>query len=67
MHQSEIGQPDDLYFMNLALEQSLLAYREGEVPVGAIAVYQNSVIAEAYNQIEQLKDACAIASFNCSI
>ena len=61
MHQSEIGQPDDLYFMNLALEQSLLAYREGEVPVGAIAVYQNSVIAEAYNQIEQLKDAMAHA------
>jgi tRNA(adenine34) deaminase len=52
---------DNEYFMRLAIKQSLSAYREGEVPVGAIAVCQNKVIARAYNQIELLKDATAHA------
>ena len=47
--------------MCLAIKQAMLAYEEGEVPVGAIAVHQNKVIAEAYNQIEKLKDATAHA------
>jgi tRNA(adenine34) deaminase len=52
---------DDEYFMRLAIKQSLYAYREGEVPIGAVAVYQNKVIARAYNQVELLKDATAHA------
>ncbi len=56
-----LNSADDEYFMRLAIKQALYAYREGEVPVGAIAVYKNKVIAKAYNQIELLKDATAHA------
>ena len=52
---------DNDYFMRSAIKQSMEAYREGEVPVGAVAVYQNKIIAKAYNQIELLKDATAHA------
>ena len=52
---------DNEYFMQLAIKQALLAYKEREVPVGAVAVYQNRVIAKAYNQVELLKDATAHA------
>jgi tRNA(adenine34) deaminase len=52
---------DDNYFMRLAIKQSLCAYKEGEVPVGAVAVCQNKVIAKAHNQVELLKDATAHA------
>ncbi len=39
------------YFMELALEQALIAQSIGEVPVGAVVVDQNSVvIGEGYNQ-----------------
>ena len=52
---------DDEYFMNTALSQAKIAYREGEVPVGAVAVIDGQIIAKAYNQVEQLKDATAHA------
>ena len=52
---------DNEYFMQLAIRQSLCAYKEGEVPVGAVAVYNNKVIAKAHNQVELLKDATAHA------
>ena len=52
---------NDEYFMRLAIKQSLCAYKEGEVPVGAVAVYQNKIIAKAHNQVELLKDATAHA------
>ena len=51
----------DASYMRMAIKQALLADGEGEVPVGAIAVYQSKIIAKAYNQIEQLKDATAHA------
>ena len=52
--------PDE-YYMSLAIKQSILAAHEGEVPVGAVAVLNNEVIAKSYNQIEMLKDATAHA------
>ena len=36
--------------MRLALEQAQLAYQQGEVPVGAVVVKDNQVIASGYNQ-----------------
>ena len=51
----------DEYYMHIALKESMNAYREGEVPVGAVAVYKGEVIAKSYNQIEILKDATAHA------
>lgn len=48
-------------FMRKALALADQAREEGEVPVGAIVVYQNKIIAKGYNQTEKLKDATAHA------
>jgi tRNA(adenine34) deaminase len=37
-------------FMNLALDQAKLAFKNGEVPVGAVLVKDDKVIAKAHNQ-----------------
>lgn len=42
--------------MTLALEEASLAFIEGEVPVGAVLVKDDKVIAKAHNQRETLKD-----------
>ena len=47
--------------MKLALEEANLALREGEVPVGAVIVHGDRVIARAHNQREQLHDPTAHA------
>lgn len=47
--------------MNLALEQAHLAYALGEVPVGAVIVKDNRVIAAAYNLRECQQNALAHA------
>ncbi len=51
----------DHYFMGEALRQAQRAYEHEEVPVGAVIVRENKVIARAYNQVEMLKDATAHA------
>ncbi|MGV2339669.1 MAG UNVERIFIED_CONTAM: deaminase [Planctomycetaceae bacterium] len=43
------------------LDQAVLAFDHGEVPVGAVIVHGNRVIAEAYNQREMLQDPTAHA------
>ena len=48
-------------FMRLALEQAEQALREDEVPIGAVVVRQERVIASAHNQREQLHDPTAHA------
>ncbi|MBK7409368.1 MAG: nucleoside deaminase [Saprospirales bacterium] len=52
---------NDEYFMRQALLEAKKAYEEGEVPVGAVVVCANQVIAKAYNQTERLKDVTAHA------
>lgn len=37
-------------YMNLALKEAMKAYRKNEVPIGAIIVEDNKVIAKAYNK-----------------
>ncbi len=54
-------QYDDNYFMEQAIEQAKDAYDEDEVPIGAILVMNNKIIARAHNQVEQLKDPTAHA------
>jgi len=56
----DILQPHDRW-MRSALDQACIAYDAGEVPIGAIIVYQERIIAEAYNQRESLKDPTAHA------
>jgi tRNA(adenine34) deaminase len=52
---------DDIQYMKLALAEAEKAFAEEEVPVGAIVVLNNRVIARGYNQVEKLKDATAHA------
>lgn len=52
---------EDFKYMELALNLALQAYDEGEIPVGAIVVAQNKIIAKAYNQTEKLQDVTAHA------
>ena len=49
------------YCLKKALDQAVVAFDQGEVPVGAIVVYQEKIIAEACNQRELLNDPTAHA------
>jgi tRNA(adenine34) deaminase len=51
----------DEYFMREALKEAQKAFEIGEVPVGAVMVCKNRVIARAHNQTEKLTDATAHA------
>ncbi len=51
----------DEQFMRKAIDAALIAEENGDVPIGAVIVYQNQVIGRAYNQREQLKDPTAHA------
>lgn len=51
----------DDYYMQQALKQATLAYEADEVPIGAIIVMQNRIIAKAFNQVEKLNDSTAHA------
>jgi tRNA(adenine34) deaminase len=52
---------DDKYFMRQALIEAQKAYDTGEVPVGAVVVCDNRIIARAHNNTEQLCDVTAHA------
>jgi tRNA(adenine34) deaminase len=52
---------DDEYFMKRALVEARQAAEEDEVPVGAVVVCDNCVIARAHNQTERLNDPTAHA------
>lgn len=54
-----------MQWMKIALEQAKIAFDACEVPVGAILVLNNEVIAKAYNQVEMLQDATAHAEILC--
>ena len=58
---STLSVHSDEHYMKEALKQAKMAYEEGEVPVGAVIVCNNQIIARAYNQTEKLKDATAHA------
>lgn len=49
---------NDYEYMLLALEEAKKAYDEGEVPVGAVIVKDDNVIAKAYNTKE--KNKCSL-------
>lgn len=52
---------DDEYYMRQALRQAKDAYAEDEIPIGAIVVIDNKIVARGYNQVEKLNDATAHA------
>lgn len=51
----------DEYFMKEALKEAQKAFDEDEVPVGAIVVCDNKIIARAHNMTEKLNDVTAHA------
>lgn len=51
----------DAYYMMMALKEARKAYDEEEVPVGAVIVLNEKVIARGYNQVEKLNDPTAHA------
>jgi len=57
---TNISQQDE-HFMKLAIEQAQVAEDNGDVPIGAIIVFENQIIGKAYNQREQLNDPTAHA------
>jgi tRNA(adenine34) deaminase len=51
----------DDYFMQQALKEAMLAFEEEEVPVGAVVVLNNRIIARGHNMVEKLNDPTAHA------
>jgi tRNA(adenine34) deaminase len=51
----------DEYFMKKALQEAQVAFDKGEIPVGAIIVINNKVIARSHNLTEMLNDVTAHA------
>ncbi len=51
----------DEMMMQEALKQAKIAAEKDEVPVGAVIVHENRIIARAHNQVETLKDPTAHA------
>ena len=47
--------------MKVAIDQAKIAEENGDVPIGAVIVYKEQIIAKAYNQREQLQDPTAHA------
>ena len=52
---------DDTYFMKRALQEAQLAFDKNEVPVGAVIVMKDQIIARAHNLSETLNDVTAHA------
>jgi tRNA(adenine34) deaminase len=57
----ELDLHSDDHFMREALKQAEMGFNEKEIPVGAVVVCNNKIIARAHNQIEKLNDSTAHA------
>lgn len=53
--------PKDEYYMRQALNEAMNAFEEDEVPVGAVVVINDRIIARGHNLTETLKDVTAHA------
>ncbi len=51
----------DEYFMKQAILEAQNAFDEGEIPIGAVVVCENKIIAKDHNRVERLNDATAHA------
>ncbi len=52
---------NDEYYMKIALREAQKAFDKGEIPVGAVIVNQDKILAKSHNQTEMLKDFTAHA------
>lgn len=53
--------PDHSHFMNQALKEAIRAFEADEIPIGAVIVAKNQIIARGYNQTQMLNDSTAHA------
>jgi tRNA(adenine34) deaminase len=60
MDSEQLSKLDEQY-MRLAVRQAEIAEQNGDVPIGAVIIHNNQIIAKAYNQREQLNDPTAHA------
>ena len=51
----------DEYFMRIAFNEAITAFERDEIPVGAVIVCNNKIIAKAHNLTETLTDVTAHA------
>lgn len=58
-------QSEDEKYMLEALKEAWKAFKADEVPVGAVLVHKQRIIARGHNQVEMLKDATAHAELLC--
>ena len=54
-----IPPPDDTHWMRMALREAEAAYEADEVPIGAVIVCRDTLIARAHNLTERLNDVTA--------
>ena len=52
---------DHEHYMRMAIQEAHVAAEEGDVPVGAVLVHNNTIVGKAHNQVELLKDPTAHA------
>jgi tRNA(adenine34) deaminase len=52
---------NDVFFMKEAIKEAKKAFSSGDVPIGAVVVYENRIIGRGYNQVELLSDPTAHA------
>ena len=51
----------DEYYMKLAISEARIAALSGEIPIGAVLVHKNQILAKSHNQTELLHDVTAHA------
>lgn len=61
MTQTEEQLKKDEYYMQRALDEARMALTEGEIPIGAVVVCRDRIIARAHNLTETLTDVTAHA------
>ena len=61
MTQTEEQLKKDEYYMQRALDEARMAFNEGEIPIGAVVVCHDRIIARAHNLTETLTDVTAHA------
>ena len=61
MEQGKSIQTEDERAMRAALDEAYLAKEAGEVPIGAVVVYQGRIVGRGRNHVEQLQDPTAHA------
>ena len=52
---------DDVFYMTLAYNEALDAWKSNEVPIGAVIVFEQNVVGTGHNQVESTNDPTAHA------